>query len=185
LYLSRNESEAPSVYVRTNGEPSAITGLIAAARSLHPDLPPTVESAESVITNAIAEPKFIMMLLTSFTALALILASIGLYGVMAYAVAQRTREIGIRIALGASGSAIARTVIMRGAILAGAGAALGLVLAYWGTQIIQGSLFGISRLDAPSFIVGALVLVVSAVVACVAPTRRAVGVDPIAAIRAD
>jgi predicted permease len=185
LYVTRTESERPALFVRTDGNASTPAGILAAARSLHPQLPPRLQTAQSIVKDAIAAPKFIMMLLTLFTVLALVLACIGLYGVMAYSVAQRTREIGIRMALGASGSSIARTIITRGAALGGAGAIVGLVLAYWGTRIIQGSLFGISRLDAPSFVVGALLLMVSAVAACVAPTRRAVAVDPITAIRAD
>jgi putative ABC transport system permease protein len=185
LFLPRRRGDSPALYVRTNGGSAATTGILAAARSLHPDLPPVIKSAESIVSGSIAAPRFIMLLLATFTALALVLACVGLYGVMAYTVAQRTREIGIRIALGASGSAIARTVMTRGALLAATGAAIGLVLSYWGTRIIEGSLFGISRLDVSSFAAGGLVLVLSAVVACVVPTRRAVGVDPIAAIRAD
>jgi putative ABC transport system permease protein len=185
LYVARNESENPGLIVRTDGSQAALAGFTAAARAFRPDLPPTVYGAEAVVAGSIAAPKFIMMLLAVFTALALILASVGLYGVMAYTVAQRTREIGIRIALGASAAAIARSVIVRGAVLACIGAGIGLALAGWGTRIIEGSLFGVTRLDAPSFVAGAIVLVLSAIVACVAPTRRAVGVDPITAIRAD
>jgi putative ABC transport system permease protein len=185
LYVARNESEGPALVMRTNGSPTALAGIMKAVRAFHPELPPTVQSAETIVADSVAAPRFIMLLLATFTVLALVLASIGLYGVMAYTVAQRTREIGIRIALGASAAVIARSVIIRGAVLACVGAAIGLTLAVWGTRIIEGSLFGVSRLDTTSFVAGALVLIVSAVFACVAPMRRAVGVDPITAIRAD
>jgi ABC-type antimicrobial peptide transport system permease subunit len=104
---------------------------------------------------------------------------------MAYAVAQRTREIGIRIALGATREQIARTVVGRGAMLGLAGAAIGLLLAGWGTRIIEGSLYGVGRLDVASFAIGGALLVGIAVAASLVPMRRAISVDPVTAIRAD
>jgi putative ABC transport system permease protein len=127
----------------------------------------------------------IMLLLTVFTLLALVLAAVGLYGVMAYSVAQRTREIGIRVALGATRGAIARIVVVRGVILALFGAALGLGGAYVGTRLIAKLLYGVAPSDVTSFATAGVVLVAAAMVACIVPTRRALGVDPIRAIRAD
>jgi putative ABC transport system permease protein len=146
---------------------------------------PTIESAEHTIAGSIAGPRFTMFLLTVFTLVALVLAAIGLYGVMAYAVTQRTREIGIRMALGAPQRSIARAVVARGVVLALIGAALGLGGAYWGTRLLTDMLYGVAPLDVASFAIGATVLIAAAIVACVVPTRRALAVDPITAIRAD
>jgi len=126
-----------------------------------------------------------MAVLGVFTAIALVLASLGLYGVMAYTIAQQTREIGIRIALGATSARIASTVARRGAALAIAGAVAGLVAALWGTKVIEHELHGVSRLDLPSFVAGAVVLLAAAALACIVPTRRAIAIDPMSAIRAD
>jgi len=125
------------------------------------------------------------MLMAGFTVLAVILAAVGLYGMMAYAVVQRTREIGIRIALGATRDRIARSVLGRGALLGVTGAVAGLLLAVWATKLIEGSLFGVERFDAMTFVTGGALLVIIAVVACVAPMRRAIAVDPMTSIRAD
>jgi ABC-type antimicrobial peptide transport system permease subunit len=140
---------------------------------------------EHIIGNSLAPSRFIMSLMAGFTALTLILAAVGLYGMMSYAVAQRTREIGIRIALGATRDAIARAVVGRGALLGAVGAAVGLVLAVWATRILESSLYGVNRLDATSFVVGGVGLVAIAIAACVVPTWRAVRVDPMTSIRVD
>jgi putative ABC transport system permease protein len=137
------------------------------------------------MASSIAGTRFVMTLLTIFTALALLLAGVGLYGVMAYSVTQRTREIGIRMALGASRRRVARPVIVAGAGLASIGASVGLVAAAWATRLIQNQLYGVERLDPLSFVVGGGVLVGAALIACVVPTRRAISVDPMTAIRAD
>ena len=145
----------------------------------------TIESTETFLERSLSGPRFIMLVLSIFTGLALTLAGIGLYGVMAYTVTQQTREIGIRVALGAPGSRIARGVLGRGAWLAVVGAALGLLAATWGTKMIENQLHGVTRSDPLSFISGGTVLVLVAVLACVVPTRRALAVDPMTAIRAD
>jgi len=148
-------------------------------------VPPKVESVEAYVARTVAKPRFTMALLTSFTLLGLLLAAVGLYGVMAYSVAQRTREIGIRIALGATQQTIANSVVRSGVVLALAGAGIGLGAAFYGTRLISKLLYGVAPLDLASFATGAIVLVATAVVACVVPTRRALAVDPIRAIRAD
>lgn len=145
----------------------------------------TVISAEATAAQALEAPRFIMLLMVGFTVLALILAAVGLYGMMAYAVLQRTREIGIRIALGATRDRIARSVLGRGALLGITGAVVGLLLAVWATKLIEGSLFGVERFDTLTFAIGGAVLVLIAVVACLAPMRRAIAVDPMTSIRAD
>jgi putative ABC transport system permease protein len=175
-----------SIMVRTDGRMDLAGVARALVKSIDPQqTPPEIESTEAVVGRSISGPRFTMLLLTLFTVLALILAAVGLYGVMAYSVAQRTREIGIRVALGATQGRIAKSVVVRGVVLAAVGAAVGLGGAYWGTRLIAKMLYGVAPLDAASFATGAGVLVLTAAVACVVPTRRALAVDPIRAIRAD
>jgi putative ABC transport system permease protein len=135
--------------------------------------------------RSVAGPRFTMALLVVFTLLALVLAAVGLYGVMAYAVAQQTREIGIRIALGATRASIAKSVLSRGVVMAVAGAVVGTLGARWGTKLLESMLYGVARTDAASFVIGVTVLIATALVACLVPMRRAVSVDPLISIRAD
>jgi putative ABC transport system permease protein len=186
LYEPARDRQGGAIMIRTRSTADVVTPVRALIHSIDPQMSmPTIESAEHTVSGSIAGPRFTMSLLTVFTLVALVLAAIGLYGVMAYAVTQRTREIGIRMALGASQRVIARSVIVRGVVLALVGAVVGLVGAYWGTRLLTDMLFGVAALDVASFAIGAAVLVAAAVVACVVPTRRALAVDPITAIRAD
>lgn len=187
LYSAARPEAMPGLglVVRTDGTPATIAAVLAAARSQPATSRILQRSAEQTITTALAGPRFIMTLMAIFSTLALLLAAIGLYGMMAYAVAQRTREIGIRIALGATRNVIARSVVGRGALLGVGGAAIGLTAAVWATRIIEGSLFGVSRLDPGSFIAGGIGLVLIAVIASLIPTMRAIRVDPMTSIRAD
>jgi len=137
------------------------------------------------IDRTLAEPRFMMGILTTFAALGVVLAAIGLFGVISYTVGQRTREIGIRMALGASRGAVARLVVGDGVRLALAGIVIGLAGAVAATRLIENLLYGVSRLDPFSFVAGATVLLAVAVVACVVPMLRATGVDPAIAVRAD
>ena len=118
-----------------------------------------------------------------FAVLALLLASIGLYAVMAYIVRQRTREFGIRIAVGATGGEVVSMTIREGMLLVTAGIAIGLILARVLTSALETLLFGISDTDAPTFIGVAVILSVVALSACYLPARRASRVDPVAALR--
>ena len=184
LYTPAADSVSKALLVRTDGRPilGAVQSLV---RSLDGHVSPKLTSIETQISNSIAAPKFVMVLLAVFTALALALAAVGLYGVLAYAVAQRTREIGIRMALGASQARIARSVVIRGVMLAAVGAAAGIALSIWGTRLIEHELFGVGPRDVVSFAASLLVLLAAAVLACVVPTRRALAVDPMTAIRAE
>ena len=175
-----------TIMVRTDATVDLAATVRTIAKSINPQVPaPKVESVEAFIAQTIAKPRFTMSLLTAFTLLGLILAAVGLYGVMAYNVAQRTREIGIRMALGATQQRIANSVVRRGIMLAVVGAVIGVVGAFYGTRLISTLLYGVAPLDVASFATGAVVLIVTAVVACVVPTKRALAVDPIRAIRAD
>jgi putative ABC transport system permease protein len=176
----------PTLLVRTSNEAATMPLIRALATSMDPHLPPLVVSSVEVgLRRTIAKPRFTMFLLMVFTVVAVGLAAAGLYGVLAYSVAQRTREIGIRVALGASRGVVARTVLSEGLLLAGAGAAVGLVAARWGVKLVGSMLYGVQQTDALSFTLGAIVLVAIAVVACVVPVRRALAVDPLIAIKAD
>lgn len=184
LYSPGADSAATTILIRTDGRDflGAAQGLV---RSLDPRVTPKLTSVETQITRSIAAPRFVMLLLAVFTALALVLAAVGLYGVMAYAVAQRTREIGIRLALGASHARIARGIVSGGVMLAVVGAAAGIALSMWGAKLIAHELFGVGQRDVTSFAASVLVLLTAAVLACIVPTRRALAVDPMTAIRAE
>jgi len=187
LYTPFNDMvlRSTSIIVRTGGNAASIARVRGLVRAFDPHLPVTIENVEDGTATSIATPRYVMLTLSLFTALALVLAAIGLYGVMAYAVAQRTHDIGIRIALGAPRRTVARSVILRGAALALLGAAIGLVAAHWGTRLIQHELYGVAKSDPVSFAAAVIVLLGAAAIACVVPTRRALAVDPITAIRAE
>ena len=176
-----------AVYVlRTSGDAKLIPALGGIVASIDPHLPPPrVFSVEESMRKGIARPRFTMVLLMIFTFVAVGLAAIGLYGVLAYAVAQRTREIGIRVALGASRHEVARSVMRQGLLLAGIGGIIGLVAARGGVRLIRAMLYGIDQTDAVAFLGAVVLLVTIAVVACVIPMRRALAVDPLIAMRAD
>jgi putative ABC transport system permease protein len=186
LYMAYDNNHSSAVVlVRTSSNARSLAPLLDIARTMGIKRPPAIESVEETMRGFLAGPRFIMLLLTVFTLLAVALASIGLYGVMSHRVAQDTREIGIRVALGASGSRIGRSVIARGLTLTVAGIVLGLGGARWATRIVESQLHGVSRLDPASFVVGAVLLVAISLIACVVPMRRALAVDPMTAIRAD
>jgi putative ABC transport system permease protein len=186
LYVPFQGNYQPALIVRA----AAGANPIATVRSLIPAIdrhlpPPAVTNVEDAMRDSIAGPRFTMLLLAIFTMLALVLAAVGLYGVLAYAVAQRTREIGIRIALGATRRTIARAIVGQGALLATCGIIVGLAGAFWATKFIDKMLYGVSRGDPYSFAAGALLLFATAMAACLVPMRRAVGVDPLIAMRAE
>ena len=175
-----------AIMIRTDGPVNLAKTVRTLVKAIDPQTPaPEVQSVEAYVSRSISRPRFTMALLTVFTVIALLLAAVGLYGVMAYSVAQRTREIGIRIALGATQAMIGRSIVRRGLAFALVGASVGLVAAYWGTRLLTKLLFGVAPLDLASFATGAVVLTVTAAVACIVPTRRALAVDPITAIRAE
>jgi len=146
---------------------------------------PTITNVEQELSDSIAEPRFSMRVLAAFAALAVVLAAIGLYGVISYTVARRTREIGIRMTLGATRNSIARLVVADGLRLSVVGVALGLVGAVAATRVIQTALYGVQRGDPWSFALGAIALLVVSAAACLVPTIRATAVDPTVAVRAE
>jgi len=186
LYVRGEERFQSVLIVRTEPGSNPVPTIRALVAQLDPALPPaTITSIDDAMARTIAGPRFTMTLLVAFTALALVLAAVGLYGVMAYTVAQRTREIGIRIALGATRRDVARSVVAQGVALALTGAVLGVLGARAGSALLEDMLYGVARTDAVSFTSGVLLLVATAALACLVPMRRAMAVDPLIAIRAD
>jgi putative ABC transport system permease protein len=174
-----------SLVVRSTNDPRNLArGLQQAVQSLDRDLPVRpVITLERYLGRAAAQPKFNALLLGLFAGLALLLTAIGLYGVMAYAVVQRVREIGVRIALGAQTGDVLKMVLRQGLKLTALGLAIGLAAAYALTRYMRSLLFGVKAADPLTFAAIALLLIVVALVACWIPARRATKVDPIVALR--
>lgn len=176
-----------SVVVMTEGDPKNVTKSIAAAvASVDPDLPLAgVKTVEEIVGESLAIDRFSVVLFSSFGVLGLLLAAIGIYGVMAFTVAQRTQEFGVRMALGAQRSRVVRLVLKEGTTLALIGAAIGMGGAYLVGRAMESTLYGVGALDTRAFGAVALVLVVAALLACLIPAWRASRVEPIVALRYD
>jgi putative ABC transport system permease protein len=176
----------PVVFVvRTRGEPGAlVTRIRDEIAAMDPDVPlSSVATLESYVTASMARPRFMLLLVGVFAGLALVLASLGLYGVISYSARQRTREIGVRVAFGASEGDVVRLVLGQGIAVAGAGIVLGLVTASLLAPVVESLLVGVRPTDPLTFAsVSALLLLVAAV-ASYLPARRASGIDPVEALR--
>jgi ABC-type antimicrobial peptide transport system permease subunit len=142
-----------------------------------------VRTLEEVIAASVAQRRLILTLLGGFAGAALLLAAIGLYGVIAYAVSQRTREIGVRMALGATRSNVLGLVVRQGMLLAGIGVLLGVVGALGLTRVLTKMLYEVEPTDPMTFVGVSLILVLVALAACLLPARRASKVDPMVALR--
>jgi ABC-type antimicrobial peptide transport system permease subunit len=138
---------------------------------------------EQFVSESMAQRRFAMALVGIFAAVAMALACVGLYGVLSYSITQRLREIGIRMALGASGADVLRLVAGQGMLLALAGVALGSVAAFLLTRLMDNLLFGVTAGDPLTFATIAALLTLVALVACLSPALRATKVDPIEALR--
>jgi putative ABC transport system permease protein len=174
-----------ALVVRASGDASRLaTAVQKEIRAIDPDQPVSdVRTMQQVIAKSIARPRFNTLLLTIFAGVALVLASVGLYGVMNYSATQRTHEVGIRMALGASRADIMRLVVGNGMVLTFAGIVIGL-LASWGlTRVMTNLLFGITATDLPTFIGVSAVLAAVAFIANYIPARRATRVNPVIALR--
>ena len=174
-----------SLVLRTEGEPTAmVASARATLRAIDPGIPfYGVTTAEELLDTSMGPRRFTMFLVTSFASMALALACVGLFGVMAYLVAQRAREIGIRLALGARPGDVFRSVIGRGFVLAAIGAIVGVAGAYWLTPLMESFLFEVDAVDPVTFIGAPLMLVAVALLACYLPARRAMRLDPLIALR--
>ncbi|HMZ18054.1 MAG TPA: ABC transporter permease, partial [Blastocatellia bacterium] len=176
-------SRSMYLVVRTTGAPSSLaSALRREVNALDGDLPLTnVRAMEQVIHESVAEPRFRTSLLGLFAAVALLLAGIGIYGVISYAVTERRHEIGIRMALGAQRGDVMRLVVKQGMLLAGVGIAIGLAASLALTRLMKTLLFGVSATDPLTFGGIALLLALVALAACWIPARRATKVDPMIA----
>jgi putative ABC transport system permease protein len=169
---------------RTQGDPHRLAAVIQEQVRQVTGLPVTqVRSMDEVLTLSTARQRFNMLLMTVFGAMALLLAAIGIYGLMAYSVAQRTQEIGIRLALGAEGSQVRNMVVKQGMGLALAGVFAGLAASWALTQLIASFLFGVKARDPLVFVAVPLLLALVALLAVWLPANRAARVSPVESLR--
>ena len=189
LYLPHAQAgdNAMTIAVRATGNPAAVIGpLRAAVRSVDPDQPiARVRTMQEMMDDALGQRRFSMLLLGLFAGLALLLASIGIYGVMSFDVARRSQEMGVRMALGAKPGNVLSLVVRRGMTLAVVGVVVGLAGAYALSRLIASQLYGVGATDPVTFAIVALLLTGVALAATLVPAIRATRVDPVVAMRAD
>jgi putative ABC transport system permease protein len=186
IYLSQLQEPQSSMAVmaRTNGDPLQLAAVAREqVKAIDRDLPVTITTMDQIFSESVAGQRFNTMLLGIFAAVALLLAMIGVFGVINYSVAQRTHEIGIRIALGAQRRDVFRLVVGQGLMLALVGVGLGAAGALALTRLITGLLYGVSPTDGPTFVLVSLIVTAVALLACYAPARRATKLDPLIALR--
>jgi putative ABC transport system permease protein len=176
-----------SIAVKTDGDPKTFLRSIGAAvNSVDPDMPlGGAKTVDEIISDSLAIPRFSVVLFASFGALGLLLAAVGIYGVMAFGVAQRTHEFGVRIALGAQRSRVIGLVLKEGASLAVIGGLIGLLGAYLVRRAMQITLFGVPAVDVRAFGAMFVLLLVAALAACLIPALRASRIEPLEALRHD
>jgi putative ABC transport system permease protein len=174
-----------SLLVRTAGDPGALAGAVRGAiREIDPALAVYgVEPLTATLADSFGTRRFVMLLLMLFAALAMLLAAVGVHGVLSYTVSQRTREIGVRMAMGASPRSVVRLVLGEGAKLIVLGLGTGLVLGVAFTRALGGLLYGVTSTDPLTFLAVGVLLAVVAGVSSYIPARRAMRVDPIVALR--
>jgi predicted lysophospholipase L1 biosynthesis ABC-type transport system permease subunit len=190
LYLSHAQWPDGGVSIvakARNGDPaSLVQPLRALLQALDPDVPMSaVRSMDQLSSAAVAQPRLYLVLIASFAGTAMLLAAIGLYGVLAYAVGQRTREIGIRLALGAKRGEVLRMVLIQAGRLAIFGVAIGLGAAVIASRALRSQLFQIGPTDTVTYVMVGAGLLVVALVASWIPARRASRIDPVVALRHD
>lgn len=185
--LEQNVWGAAYLVVRTSLSPASLTPAIREQIwQLDKDIPiANLATMDQLLSNSVAQPRFRTLLLGIFAALALVLASIGIYGVISYSVTQRTHEIGIRMALGAQARDVSALVVRQAMALALIGVSIGLAGAFWLTRLLEGLLFEVSTTDQATFAGVSALLVTVALLACWIPARRASRVDPMVALRCE
>jgi len=183
--LTQDFAPAATLQVQTTGKPEAvIAGVRGQIQSLEPNLAITnVQTIGEIIDQGLWAPEMGAALLALFGGLALVLAAVGVYGVLAYSVTQQTREIGIRMAMGAERSHVLGLVVGQGLKLTGAGLVLGILVALALTRQLSSLLFGVSAYDPLTYAGVIIVLVLVALLACYIPAQRATRVDPLVALR--
>jgi predicted permease len=185
--FAQRPGRAMTLVVRSGATDGAVADLLRAdLREVAPTLPLSdVTSMTTLVDASMAQPRFFMNLTAVFGSLALVLAAVGLYGVVAYNVSRRTTEMGLRMALGASRRSVLALVVNGGLRLALAGVTVGLAASFWATRLMADILFDVAPRDAATFVVAAVVLVATAAIASLIPALRATKIDPISALRAD
>jgi putative ABC transport system permease protein len=185
--LAQSPNDGMFILARTAGDPA---GLVNAARnqvaSLDKSLPVYhVKTLDQYFADSVAEPRFISLLLACFAGLAVLLACLGVYGVVSYAVLQRTQEIGIRMALGAGGASVVRSVLSKGMVLALTGVTIGVGGSFMLVHLLTSMLFGVRATDPITFAAAAVALLLVAALASYIPARRAASIDPMQALRTE
>ena len=188
MYLPVSQSPTRGVEAVFRVSSTSLSGLDAAVRRAVQEVDktlfvPKLEPVTSLVSTQLAQPRFNMMLLATFAGVAMALAAIGIYGVIAYNVAQRTREIGIRMALGAQRKQMLGMVLRQSLTLVALGLTIGLVASLAGTRLLSSLLFGIGATDWSTYTLVVLLLAAAAFLASYIPARRAMRVDPMVAIR--
>jgi predicted permease len=184
LTRSMNRWFLTSWIIRTDGMIDLSAALRNAIREVDPQMPVArIRPMIEVVSGSISSQHFMMMLMGSFAGLALVLTSLGIYGVLSYQVSQRTQEIGIRMALGAQGSDVLKLIIGQGLKLTLTGITIGLIASYFLTRVMESQLYGVSATDPFTFVIISILLTGVALVACFVPARRATKVDPMIALR--
>jgi putative ABC transport system permease protein len=187
--VTKGATRLMNVVLRTSTDPTALAGMVRGeVASLDPSLPVfNLQTMDNVLAGALARPRFLALMLGVFSGLALLLAALGIYGVMSYAVARRTHELGIRLALGAGIGSVVRLVVGQGLALAAVGVGLGVVGAVVCNlalrRVLANLLYEVGAFDLPTFAAVAVLAVLIALLACYLPARRATRVDPVIALR--
>jgi ABC-type antimicrobial peptide transport system permease subunit len=187
-YFADTQETDPSPYltvvVKAQHDPAALrAGLLRAVADVHPGITVTLQSMTEQIQGTLLRERLMAALSGGFAALAVVLAAVGLYGLMAYGVARRRNEIGVRVALGATRGRIILMIVRETAILVAAGVAVGIGLAIWSGRAAEALLYGLTASDPKMLALGVLALTVVAVVATVVPAHRAARLDPTTALR--
>jgi putative ABC transport system permease protein len=185
--LAQSSTSGMSLAVRTSGDPAAsLPAIRDALASVDPEQPiADVATLDEVVARSLARPGFYALLLGAFAAIALAMAAAGVYGVTSYSVSQRAHEIGVRMALGATGARVVGMILGQGARLTLAGLAVGVAGALAGSRLVGGLLFGVTATDPGVFAASVALLAAAALVACAIPARRATKVDPVTALRGE
>jgi ABC-type antimicrobial peptide transport system permease subunit len=175
-----------SLAVRADATPALVRALAAQVAALDPEVPVYQERAlDQLVSDAVAEPRLYAILFAAFAGTALLLAAVGVYGVVALAVGQRTREFGVRVALGAARGSVMRLVLRQALTPVALGLTIGLVGAWASGRLLSTLLFGVSASDPSAFVVVVAVLMAAAAAAVYVPARRATGIAPTEALRAE
>jgi putative ABC transport system permease protein len=175
------------IVVRTAGDPAALGPQVrGAVYKVDPEQPVSrMMTLEQLVSNSVAKPRFSLLLLGLFAVLALVLSIIGIYGITSYSVSQRTREVGLRMALGAEPKGIVQMIVGETGLLAGLGIVIGLAAAYALSRVMASLLYGVAATDPVTFVSVALGLALVALIAAYLPGRRATRVSPVVALRTE